>query len=757
MDVFAELNEKQREAVGLEGGPLLILAGAGSGKTKTLTHRIANLIANRGVRPGEILAVTFTNKAAKEMRGRLWGLLETNSEPQNTFPETRSARNIIPAGHSGQVFTVSGKGFEDSSSGPHFSFMPFMGTFHGICVKILRMEADAAGIDRNFVIYDEDDRVSLIKRAMKDLGMSDKQVKPKSVSGVISKEKNDFVSVEEYEGRARYPFEKAVAKVFKVYERERKKAGALDFDDLLLEAVGLFKENKEVRERWRARFRHILVDEYQDTNAVQYQLVKLLVNEERNVCVVGDDWQSIYSWRGADFTNILNFERDFGGATVIKLEQNYRSTKQILDAAHRVISQNKQRTEKELWTEKTDGENVEVVALGDETEEAYFVGQGIGRGVSEGRRYSDFAVLYRTNAQSYAFERIFMQMNVPYKLVGGVRFYDRKEIKDVMAYLKLLVQPSDIVSFNRIVNVPARGVGEVSVGRFLEYYRASGGDLVEALLGAEASEVTGRAKKKLVELGLLLRDLQIQMSEGVASATVVENLLKRLRYREFLSDGSAQGEDRVENLGVLVTEVSAYAELTDFLADAALMSSSDDEVEGDRVTLMTLHAAKGLEFPVVYLVGMEEGVLPHSRAVFDKEEDIEEERRLAYVGMTRAREELRMSWVRSRYTFGQKRFGVMSRFLVEALGEDAGAFEGEPTSSPSTRGVRSEFGRPAAPPPTFDSDIVYDVPGFEVGDRVRSAFGEGEIVDVDGLAVTVKLRDGKTKKLNVEYARLERL
>lgn len=735
-EIWEGLNEKQKDAVETLEGSLLILAGAGSGKTKTLTHRIANLVANHGVGTGEILAVTFTNKAAKEMRGRLAELL----------------------------------GARDS-----WGFMPFMGTFHGICVKLLRMEWEAAGLDKNFVIYDEDDRVALVRRAIKDLGLNDKQIKPKTVSGVISKEKNDFITAEAYEAMARYPREKDMAKIFKRYESERKKAGALDFDDLLLEAVCLFKENAEVRERWQRRFKHILVDEYQDTNAVQYQLVKLLVNESKNICVVGDDWQSIYSWRGADFTNILNFERDFPGAKVIKLEQNYRSTKQILDVAHRVIMCNEQRTEKELWTEKTDGEDVVVTCLSDEMQEAAWVGQEIGQAVAEGRKYSDVAVLYRTNAQSFAYERIFLQMQVPYKLVGGQRFFDRKEIKDVMAYLRLVVQPNDIVSFRRIVNVPARGLGDVSVGRFEEFYQRRGGDLVECLLAAGESEVAGRAKVKLVELGELLRDLMRQMEEGVATAMVVENLLRGVKYREFIDDGTAQGEDRVENLGVLVTEAGVYAELGDFLADAALMSSSDEVADGNRVTLMTLHAAKGLEFLVVFLVGMEEGVLPHSRAVMAGGADIEEERRLAYVGMTRAREELKMSWAQSRYTFGQRSYSMASRFLEEAVPGLDSSNHLSLSSAWFERSTRSNKYAASVSPSTSSakivndddegclessedfSDVVYDEVGFEVGDRVKSAFGVGEIVDADGLAVTVKLADGKTRKLNVEYARLERM
>ena len=701
-DVFGDLNEVQRGAVEVLTGPLLILAGAGSGKTKTLTHRIANLIANHGIYPGQILAVTFTNKAAGEMRARLGALLGESAESRN--------------------------------------FMPYMGTFHGICVRILRIEASNLGWESNFVIYDEDDRQSLIRRAMKELGMGSSQLKPKTVSGIISKEKNDFVTAEEFEGKAHYPGQKDVAKIYKRYESERKKAGALDFDDLLLETAKMFREDKEIRERWQKKFRHILIDEYQDTNAVQYQIVKLLVNEEQNICVVGDDWQSIYSWRGADFTNILNFEKDFAGAKVIKLEQNYRSTQPILEAAHKVIMRNKNRTDKKLWTENKDGKPVGVVGLNDETEESTMVVSKILSEVNlKMRKFSDYAILYRTNAQSYAFERMLLQNHVPYKIVGGVKFYDRKEIKDIVAYLRLIYQPNDVVSFNRIVNVPKRGIGDVSLAKFVGAWRGSGGNLVEALKGAgDLTDITAKTRKNLEELGGLLGKLAEELEKGAPVATVVENLIDRIGYKEFVNDGTPQGEDRVENLGVLVTEASAYAEVEDFLADAALMSSADESTDGEKVTLMTLHAAKGLEFPVVFLVGMEEGLLPHVRSIgFEEEADIEEERRLTYVGMTRAREELNLSHARSRYTFGQRQYSMPSRFLEDLID-------------------KSEFR-------LTDEMMGFDVfdeeeMGFEVGDKVKSKqFGRGEIIDIDGLAVTVEFEDGQTKKLNVEYARLEKI
>ena len=418
------LNDAQRDAVETLSGPLLILAGAGSGKTKTLTHRIANLVRH-GVMPEEILALTFTNKAAREMRERLSRLLGV---PNN------------------------------------YVFMPWMGTFHSICVKILRIEANEAGLDRNFVIYDADDRTALIRRVMRGLKIGDKMLKPKMVESAISRAKNDGVAPDEYLATAYYPNQRNIALIYAEYEKERKKAKAVDFDDLLVEVARLLNDKVEVRERWQGRFRHILIDEYQDTNRIQYEMLRLLVNKERNICVVGDDWQSIYSWRGADFTNILNFERDFPGAKVIKLEENYRSTQNILDASQKVIMKNTQRSDKALFTRAGAGAPVNIKKLRDEQAEAQWVA---GQIKQSGRPLADFAVLYRTNAQSQAFERAFMAEQIAYKLIGGVRFYDRKEIKDILAYLHLIVNPDDTVALARIINVPKRGIGETSLQRIL--------------------------------------------------------------------------------------------------------------------------------------------------------------------------------------------------------------------------------------------------------------------------------------------------
>ncbi|MBR0465695.1 UvrD-helicase domain-containing protein [Candidatus Saccharibacteria bacterium] len=661
MDKILEgLNERQREAVECLKGPLLILAGAGSGKTKTLTHRIANLIAH-GVSPNEILAVTFTNKAAKEMRNRLWDLLQKASGHGSLRPVvTGGAPSFDTTLRLRRTVVTSERSREPLAANPK-PFMPYMGTFHGIAVRILRIEAEVLGLDKNFVIYDVDDQVSLIRRILKELKMTDnKQLKPKSIQSIISAEKNKGNGPEEYEASAYYPNQKNIAKVFYKYEAEKKKAGALDFDDLLLYELDLFKNYPEVREKWRKRFRHILIDEYQDTNMVQYNIVKLLVGEERNICVVGDDWQSIYSWRGADFTNILNFEKDFPGAKVIKLEQNYRSTGNILQAAQKVINENKQRTEKVLFTEADKGAPVEIESLRDENAEANYVALSILKMQKEFPDFSDFAVLYRTNAQSYAFEKAFIEMRLPYKIVGGVRFYDRREVKDVLAILRLVMNQRDKVSLARVCTNVLSGVGEVSLGRVLEAMDAIDGSW--PLFDADLPEVLKAAKARngLMRLVNFLKKVKIEDNPG----EIVGQAIEYFDFRTLTDDGTPSSEERMRNLEVLQANAMEYENLEEFLADATLMSSADESAGQNAVTLMTIHAAKGLEFPVVFIVGMEEGLFPGSRS-YDNEADLEEERRLAYVGMTRAMQRLFLTYAGSRFSFGSRSFNMPSRFLTE--------------------------------------------------------------------------------------------
>ena len=703
MDILDGLNDAQKAAVAYTDGPLLVLAGAGSGKTKTLTHRIAYLLTHERVWPNEILAVTFTNKAAREMRERLAALIDQ--------PNTRQ-------------------------------FMPWMGTFHGICVRILRRDGPAIGVPSNFIIYDEADRQGLIKQAMKQLSIAPDKLKPRSVSAAISNAKNDLLTPDDYAAAAQYPNQQHIAKIYDRYEQLRSEAGALDFDDLLIETVRLLRDASEVRQKYRQYFKHILIDEYQDTNAAQYAIVKYLVNDARNICVVGDDWQSIYSWRGADFKNILNFERDFPGAKVIKLEQNYRSTGAILEAAQKVIAKNVERTDKNLWTAAGNGAPVQVQAVRDESEEAYVVASRIAAQTSIGaRRYGDFAVLYRTNAQSFAFERAFMQQRIPYQLVGGVRFYDRKEIKDIIAYLRLLYQPNDRMSFSRIANVPARGIGATSLEKFLRWQNDNNMDIIASLVNVEQTSVlTPRAKKSLLRLGEILRELQALALSDTSPSDIIEKLIEKIAYRDYVIDGTPQAEERDDNLSVLIADAKSFATLPDFLEEAALMSSVDQQSDGEKVTLMTLHAAKGLEFPVVFMVGMEDGLFPSERALEEGPRNLEEERRLCYVGMTRAREELYLLYAQSRAQFGLRSYNQPSRFLDDM---GMGLFAVEPNAIDSSPAYND-----------FDEPVM----NYDIGDRVRSLqFGDGEIIDIDGLAVSVKFNNGTVKKLNVEYARLEKL
>ena len=623
-EILEGLNSAQKEAVETLEGPLLILAGAGSGKTKTLTHRIANLITH-GVLPSHILAVTFTNKAAKEMRDRLFKMLH-----------------------------------QDGGDEPPRSFMPYMGTFHGIAVRILREEADAMGLDHNFTIYDADDQISLVRRVIKELKLSDnKNLKPKTVHSIISSEKNQGSGPEEYAARAIYPNQKHIAKIFAKYEKEKEQAQALDFDDLLLKELELLKRFTEIRKKWQKRFEHILIDEYQDTNSVQYNIVKLLVNEKQNICVVGDDWQSIYSWRGADFTNILNFEKDFPGAKVIKLEQNYRSSGNILEASQKIINNNKVRTDKMLFTEAEKGEPIDIESLRDEDDEANFVARQIMLLKREYGDFSDFAVLYRTNAQSYSFEKAFMNYQIPYKILGGVRFYDRKEVKDVLAILKLIVNQRDQVSLARVVQNVLNGVGEASLGKVLVAMNEV--DSNQPLLDIDLEVIlsSGKARNGFMRLVNFIK----KVDQGANPSEIVQNTIDYFDFKTLTNDGTPSAEERMRNLEVLAGNAENYESLDDFLADAALMSSADEKVSKNSVTLMTMHAAKGLEFPVVFLVGMEDGLFPSGRS--EDEADLEEERRLAYVGMTRAMKKLFLTYAASRYSFGSRNYNMPSRFLLE--------------------------------------------------------------------------------------------
>lgn len=722
--VFEGLNPAQKEAVETLDGPLLVLAGAGSGKTKTLTHRIANLLLH-GVPENHILAVTFTNKAAKEMRDRLWKLVNGRVTQTGGTPAARAV----------SVSTARGEGLRQDpsvSAVPPRSFMPFMGTFHGICVRILHIEHAAANLEPNFVIYDTDDQVALLRRLIREQKIANKQIKPKSALSVISTCKNQGMTPEDYAADAHYPNQKIIAKLYELYEAAKEKAGALDFDDLLLRTAKMFRENPEARAKWRNRFEYILIDEYQDTNNVQYRLIKMLVNDKYNLCVVGDDWQSIYSWRGADYTNILHFERDFPGAKVIKLEQNYRSTGNILRASQKIIRENKDRTDKELFTEAGDGAPIEIEALADETGEATWVASRISLEIahsksasspdsssstssktastspaSKPRDFSDFAILYRTNAQSLAFEKAFLSAHIPYKIVGGVRFYDRKEIKDALAVLRLIVNPFDTVSLERVCKNLLSGIGDASFNKllaglpltgraaksydhlsaFLKKYASSASVFRSAQTSPSVTSTSSTPPNPDLVSTSSASDTSSPELEATPSA-IIEDLITYFNLAAVYDDGTPGSEERLQNLTALAGNAAPYATLNAFLEDAALMSSADEESGEHSVTLMTLHAAKGLEFPVVFIVGLEDGLFPSSRSFEDA--DLEEERRLAYVGMTRARELLILTYAKSRFSFGQRSYGAPSRFLVElgynpygSTDFDDGDFDGDGFTDPS--------------------------------------------------------------------------
>ncbi|MBA3758451.1 UvrD-helicase domain-containing protein [Candidatus Saccharibacteria bacterium] len=712
------MNLEQQRAVETTEGPLLILAGAGSGKTKTLTHRIAHLIATQKATPFNILAVTFTNKAAKEMRERVAHLLGEN-------PDNRG-------------------------------FMPFMGTFHGICVRLLRQDGEHAGIPRNFVIFDESDRLSAIKQACKTAMMDEKSFPPRALGSLISNAKNDLISPTEFLGIGSGPIHRAAAQIYPLYQKILKDNSALDFDDLIGLTVHLLQSQEEIRKKWQTQFRFIMIDEYQDTNAAQYKLVRLLTNTNQNIAVVGDDWQSIYSWRGADFRNILNFEKDYPKTAIIKLEQNYRSTKAILDAAHAVITKNEKRSDKKLWTDAGEGQPVQVIQITNERAEGEAIVRRVKNAVdARFRQYKDFAVLYRTNAQSRAVEEIFVRFGVPYRIVGGQRFYDRKEVKDIMAYLRLIYQPEDSVSFARVVNVPTRGIGTKSLENFYTWKTQQGLSLQRALESVAACDtLTTKARAGLAELGDILARTR-DLVENATLTGLLDSLLRRIDYFAYINDGTPQGEARAENVRELTSVAQGYQDLglDGFLEEVSLVSDIDSNNRDDNnVTLMTLHAAKGLEFPVVFMTGMEETIFPHSRALYDQHE-MEEERRLCYVGMTRAKEELIVSYATSRMLYGGTQHNPPSRFLADF---DA-KMQIENSFSSGSSWQESNFGETSQTSASYSDEPRY-VPELNEGDGVKhQLFGMGTVLEIDGDNATIYFKGKGTKKLNVAFAPLEKL
>src|SRR5690625_1565833 len=634
-DLLVGLNKEQQEAVKHTDGALLIMAGAGSGKTRVLTHRIAYLLSEKDVSPRNILAITFTNKAAREMKDRVNRLV----------------------GQGGEQIWVS--------------------TFHSMCVRILRRDIDRIGYSRNFTILDSGDQLTVIKQVLRNLNIDPKQFDPRAMLGQIGNAKNELITHEEYSSKVGNFFERQVAQIYEAYQKMLVKNQSLDFDDLIMQTTHLFERVPEVLEYYQRRFQYIHVDEYQDTNHAQYQLVKQLASRFQNLCVVGDSDQSIYRWRGADIANILSFEKDYPAAKVVFLEQNYRSTKSILAAANKVIERNPSRKPKNLWTENEDGQKLNYYQGTTERDEALFVVDKI-QDLIHSKKYSphDIAILYRTNAQSRAIEDALMKSTISYQMVGGTRFYDRKEIKDMIAYLRLITNPDDDFSFERVVNEPKRGIGATSIERLRAYATDHGISLYQTIKEVDFTGVTPRAANALSEFDALLTSL-IQQQEFLNATDMVEEVLERTGYEQMLkNEQSIESLSRLENLEEFMTVTQDFEatneedqSLVAFLTDLALIADIDavDEEDPDhqeKITLMTLHAAKGLEFPVVFLIGMEENVFPHSRSMMDDEE-MEEERRLAYVGITRAEQELYLTHAKMRTLYGRTNMNPMSRFITE--------------------------------------------------------------------------------------------
>ncbi len=712
MNILEGLNSAQRQAVEAPEGPILVVAGPGSGKTRVLTHRVAYLVRERGVKPYHLLAVTFTNKAAREMKERLFQLL--------------------------------GSGLREIT----------IGTFHATCVRILRRESERAGVERSFVIYDENDQTNLVAEAVDELGLDKKAYRPRAFLAAISHAKCELIPPSAFPTPTYW--HEIAGRVYHRYQELLATNKALDFDDLLTKTVDLFRNEKDVLDKYRRRYQHVLVDEFQDTNMAQYELVKLLTLEHRNLFVVGDEDQSIYTWRGADFRNVHRFRKDFPEASVILLEQNYRSTQNILDAAHSVISKNEARVEKRLWTEKECGLPLTIIEAYDEEEEAQYVLGEIqrleARGVCD---LGDCAVMYRTNAQSRALEDAFVRAGVPYRLVGATRFYERREVKDIIAYLRLVHNPYDALSLLRIINVPRRAIGKKTLKQLMEWVNRLGISIYTALgrLSVQEAEETPfhpRSKRILSEFANLLEEL-IDAGQRLDLLELFDLVLERTGYAEYIRDGTEQGEERWNNVMELRTVASEYADLatqvglTTFLEEVALVSDVDNYDErANAPTFLTLHMAKGLEFPVVFIVGLEERVLPHSRS-FDDREAMEEERRLCYVGITRAKERLYLIHTFRRTLRGLSQVNTPSRFLLDIPQKLVRGSTGYERTTRLPRG-------PA----------TVEVHQFNPGDKVRHPqFGEGVVVSSklvgDDEEVVVAFVGMKPKRLLVSFAQMEKL
>ncbi len=712
------MNPQQAEAVKATEGPLLIMAGAGSGKTRVLTHRIAYLIVEKQVNPYNILAITFTNKAAREMKDRI---------------------NKILGGASEEIW---------------------ISTFHSMCVRILRRDIDRIGFSRNFTILDTTDQLSVIKNILKERNIDPKKFDPRSILGSISSAKNELLTPEEFSKLAGSYYDQVASDVYEEYQKRLRKNQALDFDDLIMTTIQLFQRVPEVLEFYQRKFQYIHVDEYQDTNKAQYMLVKLLATRFQNLCVVGDSDQSIYRWRGADIANILSFEKDYPRASVILLEQNYRSSQNILSAANNVIQNNSNRKAKKLWTENNEGEKITYYRADSEQTEAQFVTGKINEIVQkENRKYSDFAILYRTNAQSRVMEEVLLKSNIEYSIVGGIKFYDRKEIKDILAYLRLIANPDDDISLQRVINVPKRGVGSTSIDKIARYAADHDISMMSALEEADFIGLSPKITKSVIEFKELIKGYT-QMQEYLSVTELVEAVLEKSEYREMLkAEKSIEAQSRLENIDEFLSVTKSFEDTNDdkslvaFLTDLALVADIDkldeDDQPKDSVILMTLHAAKGLEFPVVFLMGLEEGVFPHSRSLME-EAEMEEERRLAYVGITRAEEHLFITNAQMRTLYGQTKMNPVSRFvreipeelLDEVLKEEKSPFgssastssQGASLFSTNRPATRKPVSRPA--PSTTGGDAI----SWQVGDKAQhKKWGTGTVVSVKGSGESVEL------------------
>ncbi|MGG1552363.1 DNA helicase PcrA [Paenibacillus ferrarius] len=750
LEAIKKLNPQQRKAVETVEGPLLIMAGAGSGKTRVLTHRIAYLIGTRKAAPWNILALTFTNKAAREMQERVGKLV----------------------GGSGADIWVS--------------------TFHSMCVRMLRRDIGRIGFTSNFTILDSGDQLSVIKACCKELNIDTKKFEPKTFQAAISTAKNELVTPKQFEDKIGDYFDGLTSKIYTLYQKKLRANNSLDFDDLIMTTIQLFKEEPEVLKHYQDKFQYIHVDEYQDTNRAQYMLCQMIAAKHKRICVVGDSDQSIYRWRGADITNILNFEEDYPDATTILLEQNYRSTSNILQAANKVIANNTGRKPKNLWTDKEGGAGIKVYQADSEYEEGYFITNEINKNKANGRKFGQHAILYRTNAQSRVIEEILIKSDIAYTIVGGVKFYDRKEIKDILAYLRLISNPNDDISLTRIVNVPKRGIGDTTMDKVADMAARRGISLFQMLEMVDSLEINGKAKHALTDFREMIDNLY-RMVDYLSVTELTEKILEMSQYRlELERENTIESKARLENIDEFLSVTQDFEKRNDdkslvsFLTDLALIADIDTldkdqpEDEQDAVVLMTMHSAKGLEFPVVFIIGMEEGVFPHSRAFSDNEE-LEEERRLAYVGITRAEQELFLTCARVRTLFGRSAANAPSRFLKEipselletvsgggggfsragrassSWGGSAASTSRGPSTGSSAWGSPSSFGgrtspAPAAPgpaagapkPPAFRAPQPAGggpVPDYKAGDKVsHGKWGIGTVISAKGAGDDTELQ-----------------